>query len=174
MNDKPSLTVHRNRIEDAEIGYGSEVWEPCNIYGCTIGKDCKIGPFVEIQRGAVIGDRCQIASHSFICDGVTIEDEVFIGHGVMFCNTVWPRACNEAGELRKREDWDLLPVLVKRGATIGSGAVILPGVTIGERAMVGAGAVVARDIPARAVAVGNPARVPCKPPPESAQSDEEA
>ncbi len=161
------MDVHRLGIDlgracledDVAIGRGTEVWTPCNIYGCNIGENCKIGPFVEIQRGAIVGDRCQVCSHTFICDGVTLEDEVFIGHGVMFCNTMWPRAVNEKGELRSRKDWALLPVLVKRGATVGSGAVILPGVTIGERAMVGAGAVVAIDVPARAVVVGNPATV---------------
>ncbi len=152
------------------LGNGTEVWGPCNIYGCTIGAGCKIGPFVEIQRGAIVGDRCQVCSHTFICDGVTLEDEVFVGHGVMFCNTMWPRAVNEKGELRSRKDWALLPVLVKRGASIGSGAVILPGVTVGERAMVGAGAVVAIDVPPRAVVVGNPATVRYQPPPESAES----
>lgn len=154
----------------AKIGDGTTVWAPCNIYGCTIGAGCKIGPFVEIQRGAVIGDRCHIASHSFICDGVTLEEGVFVGHGVMFCNTVWPRAVNERGELRTRKDWALLPVLVKRGASIGSGAVILPGVTVGERAMVAAGAVVASDVPPRAVVVGNPATVRYQPLPESPES----
>ena len=169
------IVLHETGVESGTVvSEGIEIWEPCNIYGCTIGKGCKIGPFVEIQRGAVIGDRCHIASHSFICDGVTLEDEVFIGHGVMFCNTAWPRACNDKGELRSRKDWALLPVLVKRGASIGSGAVILPGVIIGESAMVGAGAVVTRDVPPRAVAVGNPARIRYKPPADSPAGAEEA
>ena len=175
MNDLPvffTSVIERG----AKFGARTQIWQPSNIYGCTIGKDCKIGPFVEIQRGAISGDRGQIASHSFICEGVTLEDEVFIGHGVMFCNTDWPRATNEDGELRSRKDWEMLPVLVKRGASIGSGAVILPGVTIGERAMVGAGAVVTHDIPRYnvAVAVGNPARVRYRPPPESPQGGVEA
>ena len=162
MNDLPvffTSVIERG----AKFGARTQIWQPSNIYGCTIGKDCKIGPFVEIQRGAIIGDRCQIASHSFICDGVTLEDEVFVGHGVMFCNTALPRATNEDGQLRSRKDWAMSPVLVKRGASIGSGAVILPGVTIGERAMVGAGAVVVRDVEPLAVVVGNPAAVRYRP-----------
>ncbi len=129
-----------------------------NLYGCRIGDATKIGTFVEIQRNASIGARCKISSHTFICEGVTIEDEVFIGHGVMFTNDRIPRA-TAAGRLQTEADWKVIPTLVKRGASIGSGAVILCGITIGESALVGAGAVVTRDVPPRAVVTGAPGRV---------------
>jgi acetyltransferase-like isoleucine patch superfamily enzyme len=130
-----------------------------NIYGCSIGDESQVGPFVEIQKNASIGARCKVSSHSFICEGVTIEDEVFIGHGVMFTNDLYPRATADAGQLQTEADWQVIPTLVKRGASIGSGATILAGLTIGEEALVGAGAVVTRDVPAHAIVVGNPARV---------------
>lgn len=130
-----------------------------NLYGCTIGDETRIGPFVEIQRGAAIGSRCKISSHSFICEGVTIEDEVFIGHHVCFTNDRLPRATTEQGELQGADDWVLERTLVKRRASIGSGVTILPGLTIGEGALVGAGSVVVKDVPDHAVVVGNPARV---------------
>lgn len=129
-----------------------------NLYGCRIGDGTRIGPFVEIQRGAVVGARCKISSHTFVCDGVEIEDEVFIGHGVVFVNDKVPRATNSGGVLQTNEDWTLLPVRVERGASIGSGAIVLGGIVIGERAVVGAGAVVTRDVPPGAVVVGSPAR----------------
>ncbi len=132
--------------------------ELVNLYGCKIGGGTRIGPFVEIQRGVEVGRLCKIQSHSFICEAVTIEDEVFIGHGGMFVNDKYPRAAKDGG-LQTDEDWTPVPVLVKRGATIGSGAVILGGVTIGAQAMVGAGAVVSRDVPDGAVVAGVPARV---------------
>jgi len=132
--------------------------ELVNIYGCTIDRETKIGPFVEIQKNVVIGARCKISSHSFICEGVTIEDEVFVGHGVMFINDRYPRS-TAGGKIKTTEDWEVTPTLVKRGASIGSGAVIMCGVTIGESAMVGAGAVVTRDVPDHAIAVGVPAKV---------------
>ena len=135
-----------------------------NLYGCVIGDDTRIGPYVEVQRGARIGARCKISSHTFICDGVEIEDEVFIGHGVVFVNDKLPRATTGAGELQTADDWTLLRVVVRRGASIGSGAVILGGVEVGERAVVGAGAVVARDVPPDAVVMGNPARQRGTPP----------
>jgi acetyltransferase-like isoleucine patch superfamily enzyme len=141
-----------------QFGPGVIVQAFTNLYGCTIGAGTRIGPFVEIQRGAVVGARCKIQSHTFICDGVTIEDEVFVGHGVMFVNDKRPRATNADGELQTEADWRLLPVRVARGATIGSAATILGGVTIGEHATVGAGAVVTRDVPAGAVVAGVPAR----------------
>jgi UDP-2-acetamido-3-amino-2,3-dideoxy-glucuronate N-acetyltransferase len=130
-----------------------------NLYGCKIGDSVKIGPFVEIQNDTVIGDRCKISSHSFICEGVSIEDEVMIGHGVMFTNDRYPRSINRAGELQTRSDWTLEPSRVRRGASIGSNATILPGVTIGRHAIVGAGAVVTRDVPDFAVVTGVPAQI---------------
>ena len=130
-----------------------------NLYGCEIGDDSKIGTFVEIQKGAKIGRRCKISSHSFICEGVTIEDEVFVGHNVTFTNDLFPRATRVDGSLQTDADWKCVPTLIKRGASIGSSATILCGVTIGERAMVGAGAVVTKDVPANTLVAGNPARV---------------
>lgn len=132
--------------------------ELVNLYGCRVGNDSKIGTFVEIQKGAAVGARCKISSHSFICEGVTIEDEVFIGHGVMFINDPMPRA-TAGGQLQTEADWQVVPTRVCRGASIGSGATILCGLTIGEGAMVGAGAVVTRSVPAQAVVAGVPARV---------------
>lgn len=129
-----------------------------NLYGCTIGDETKIGTFVEIQRNAHIGKRCKISSHTFICEGVTIEDECFIGHGVMFMNDRFPRATTDGGELKAAADWEVVPTRVCRGASIGSGAVILPGVTIGEGAMIGCGAVVTHDVETGAVMAGVPAR----------------
>jgi acetyltransferase-like isoleucine patch superfamily enzyme len=129
-----------------------------NLYGCRIGAGSKIGTFVEIQKGATIGERCKISSHSFVCEGVTIEDDVFVGHGVMFINDPYPRATAD-GRLQTEADWTVVPTLVRRGASIGSGAAILCGVTIGEGALVGAGAVVTRDVPAGATVAGVPARV---------------
>ena len=130
-----------------------------NLYGCEIGDDSKIGTFVEIQKGAKIGRRCKISSHSFICEGVTIEDEVFVGHNVTFTNDLFPRATRVDGSLQTDADWKCVPTLIKRGASIGSSATILCGVTIGERAMVGAGAVVTKDVPPNTLVAGNPARV---------------
>jgi acetyltransferase-like isoleucine patch superfamily enzyme len=129
-----------------------------NIYGCTIGDRTMIGPFVEIQKGATIGARCKIQSHAFVCEGVTIEDEVFVGHGVMFTNDLWPRATGDDGELLGEEGWTLMRTLVRTRASLGNGATILP-VTIGEGALVAAGTVVTRDVAAHAIVAGNPARV---------------
>lgn len=133
--------------------------ELVNLYGCAVGDETKIGAFVEIQAGASVGRRCKISSHSFICEGVTIEDGVFVGHGVMFTNDKFPRATRPDGSLQTAEDWVTTPTLVKKGASIGSGATIVCGVTIGENAMIGAGAVVTRDVPDNALAMGVPARV---------------
>lgn len=133
--------------------------ELVNLYGCTIGSGTKVGPFVEVQKRSSIGSRCKISSHSFICEGVMIEDEVFIGHGVVFTNELYPRATTEGGALQTEADWQVVPTLVRRGASIGSNATIVAGVTIGRGAMVGAGAVVTRDIPDGALALGVPARV---------------
>ena len=135
-----------------------------NLYGCSIGSDTKIGTFVEIQKNAKVGRRCKISSHTFICEAVTIEDEVFIGHSVTFINDKAPRATAANGELQTEADWTPVPTLVKRGASIGSGATILCGVTIGERAVVGAGAVVTKDVAAGATVVGNPAHELCQDP----------
>lgn len=130
-----------------------------NLYGCTVGDGSRIGSFVEIQKGAVVGKRCKISSHTFICEGVTIEDEVFVGHGVMFTNDTFPRATNADGSAQSEADWKVEPTLVKRRASIGSNATILPNVTIGEGALVAAGAVVTRDVPPFAIAAGVPAKV---------------
>ncbi len=142
------------------LGKGVVIHQPdlVNLYGCEIGDDTKVGAFVEIQKNARIGARCKISSHSFVCEGVTIEDEAFIGHGVMFINDRHPRATAADGALQTEADWACVPTLVKRGASIGSGAVILCGVVIGERALVGAGAVVTKDVPPGAVVAGVPAR----------------
>ena len=144
---------------DVKLGRDVKIYAYVNMYGCEIGDKTKIGTFVEIQKGVRVGNRVKISSHSFICEGVTIEDEVFIGHGVMFINDKYPRATTEEGELQSEEDWVCIPTLVKQGVSIGSNATILCGVTIGERALVGAGSVVTRDIPPGAVVAGNPARV---------------
>lgn len=144
---------------DVKLGDGVKIYAFANLYGCKIGDETKIGAFVEIQKGAVIGNRVKISSHSFICEGVTIEDEVFIGHSVIFINDRFPRATTISGELQTTQDWECIPTYVKRGASIGSNATILCGVTIGEKALVGAGSVVTRDVPAGAVVAGNPARL---------------
>jgi len=145
---------------DVRLGTGVTILHPdlVNLYGCAVGDGTRIGPFVEIQKGASIGERCKIQSHTFICEGVAIEDEVFVGHGVMFINDRHPRATSGRGDPQSEADWTVVPTVVKRGASIGSGAVILCGVTIGERAMIGAGAVVTRDVDADAVVAGVPAR----------------
>ncbi len=130
-----------------------------NLYGCEIGADTRIGAFVEVQRGARIGSRCKVSSHSFICSGVTLEDEVFVGHGVVFINDRYPRAATEAGQPKGQADWRLETTVVEKGASLGSGAIVMCGVTIGAGAMVGAGALVTRDVPARAVVAGHPARL---------------
>ncbi|MFC3167232.1 MULTISPECIES: acyltransferase [Paracoccus] len=130
-----------------------------NAYGCRIGAGTRVGPFVEIQKGSTIGERCKISSHSFICEGVAIEDEVFIGHGVMFTNGLLPQSTDADGRLLRDGDWECTPTLVRRGAAIGSNATLVCGVTIGARALVGAGAVVTRDVPDHAIVAGNPARV---------------
>ncbi len=144
---------------DVTLGRDVVVYAFANLYGCEIGDESRVGAFVEIQRGAKIGRRVKVSSHTFICEGVTIEDNVFVGHGVVFINDRYPRATNEQGELQSSADWDCIPTLVKRGASIGSNATILAGVTIGENAIVGAGSVVTHDVPAQAIVAGNPARV---------------
>ena len=149
-----------NRIApDVRLGRGVKVFGFANLYGCTIGDDSRVGCFVEIQKHAVVGARCKISSHAFICRGVTIDDEVFVGHHVCFTNDLFPRACRPDGVLQTEADWVLVPTRVHRRASIGSGAVILAGVTIGEGAIVAAGAVVTTDVAARTVVAGNPARL---------------
>ncbi len=143
---------------DVKLGRDVVIYNFVNLYGCEIGDETKIGTFVEIQKNARIGRRCKISSHTFICEAVEIEDEVFIGHGVTFINDKIPRATTDAGELQTDADWTPVGTLVKRGASIGSGATIMCGVTIGERAMIGAGAVVTRDVAAGVTVAGNPAR----------------
>lgn len=144
---------------DVRLGRDVKIYAFANLYGCEIGDETKIGTFVEIQRGAFIGSRVKISSHTFICEGVTIEDEVFIGHGVTFINDRYPRATTIAGELQGLDDWECIPTVVKRGASIGSNATILCGVVIGEGALVGAGSVVTRDVPPGVIVAGNPARI---------------
>jgi len=144
-----------------KLGKDVRIFQPdlVNLYGCTIGDETRIGAFVEIQKNAFIGARCKVSSHTFICEGVTIQDEVFVGHGVMFINDIYPRATAGGGALQTEADWRVVPTLVKRGASIGSGAVILAGITIGEGALVGAGAVVTKDVPPHMVVKGVPARL---------------
>jgi len=144
---------------DVRLGQNVKLSRFINLYGCEIGDETKIGAFVEVQKGAKIGKRCKISSHTFICEGVTLEDNVFIGHNVTFINDTYPRATNLNGELQTDEDWKVEPTLVKRGASIGSGSTILSKVIIGENAIVGAGSVVTKNVPANTIAAGTPARV---------------
>ena len=143
---------------DVKLGRDVTIYNFVNLYGCEIGDGSKIGSFVEIQKGARVGRNCKISSHTFICEGVTIEDEVFIGHGVIFINDKHPRATSASGALQSDADWEVVPTVVKRGASIGSGVTVLCGVTIGECALIGAGAVVVADVSANATVTGNPAR----------------
>ena len=154
MND----TLYQRIAPDVKLGQRVRIFAFTNLYGCEVGDDVKIGTFVEIQKGARVGNRCKISSHTFICEGVQIEDEVFIGHGVTFINDRYPRATNSDGSMQTEADWRCVPTTVKRGASIGSGATILCGITIGEGATVGAGSVVTKDVPDGAVVAGNPAR----------------
>ena len=144
---------------DVKLGANVRISKFVNLYGCHIGDDTKIGAFVEIQKNAVVGRRCKISSHTFVCEGVTIEDNVFVGHNVAFINDTFPRATTGAGQLQTESDWKVEKTLVKKGASIGSGCTILAKVTIGENAIIGAGSVVTRDVPPNAVVFGNPARV---------------
>jgi len=146
---------------DVQLGTGVRIVQPdlVNLYGCSIGDGTKVGAFVEIQRGAVVGRNCKISSHSFICEGVSIGNGVFVGHGVMFINDIYPRAVSADGSLQTREDWKVVPTKVMDRASIGSNATILAGITIGEGSMIGAGAVVTHDVPADSVVAGVPARV---------------
>ena len=144
---------------DVKLGKDVKLSTFINLYGCEIGDETKIGAFVEIQKNASVGKRCKVSSHTFVCEGVTIEDHVFIGHGVTFVNDMYPRAATASGEIQTEKDWKVEKTLVKTGASIGSGVTILANVTIGEHAIVGAGSVVTRDVPARTIVAGNPARV---------------
>ncbi len=158
MVDRPAIYAPYRLIKDAEFGENVVVHAFTNLYGCRIGSNTRVGPFVEIQRGAVIGANCKIQSHAFICDGVEIDDDVFVSHGVIFINDKRPRATTPDARLQTEADWELLRTFVGRRASLGSGAVIMGGVRIGENALVGAGAVVTRDVPAGETVVGNPAR----------------
>ncbi len=144
--------------DDVRLGNNVKLSNFINLYGCAVGDGTKIGVFVEVQKNAVIGKNCKIQSHTFICEGVTIEDEVFIGHGVTFVNDKYPRATNGNGGLQTESDWKVVPTVVKKGASIGSGATILCNVTIGEKAIVGSGSVVTKDVPPYTIVAGNPAR----------------
>lgn len=155
MDELPSY----NRIApNVKLGRDVRIFGFANLYGCEIGDEVKIGTFVEIQKGVKVGKRCKISSHSFLCEGVTLEDEVFIGHNVTFINDLYPRA-TAAGALQTEKDWKVVPTVVKKGASLGSSVTVLCGVTIGERAIVGAGSVVTKDVPADSIVAGNPARV---------------
>ena len=152
-------STNSTNLKDVNLGKNVKLANFINLYGCTIGDGTKIGTFVEIQKNAFVGKFCKIQSHSFICEGVTIEDEVFIGHGVIFINDIYPRATSESGHLQTEEDWEVIPTVIKRGASIGSNATILAGITIGEKAIVGAGSVVTKDVPSGVIVAGNPARI---------------
>jgi acetyltransferase-like isoleucine patch superfamily enzyme len=153
------LPDYKRIAADVKLGRNVQIFAFVNLYGCEIGDGTKIGTFVEIQKGAKIGSRCKIGSHTFICEGVTIEPEVFIGHSVTFINDRYPRATSANGQLQTEADWYCQSTVVKRGASIGSGVTLLGGVTVGENATIGAGSVVTRDVPANAIVAGNPARI---------------
>src|SRR5689334_15884285 len=153
MSDKQNIAA------DVKLGVNVRIFDFVNLYGCEIGDGSKVGAFVEIQKGATVGKNCKISSHSFICEGVTIEDNVFIGHGVMFINDLYPKATTSSGQMQTEADWKVARTFVKKGASIGSGATILANVTIGENSLVGAGSVVTKDVPRNALVAGNPARL---------------
>jgi acetyltransferase-like isoleucine patch superfamily enzyme len=153
-----SMSDHCCLSSDVRLGNDVKLSKFVNLYGCEVGDNTKIGAFVEIQKNAKIGRNCKISSHSFICEGVTIEDNVFVGHGVIFTNDSYPRATTPEGRLQTERDWRVEPTVVKSGASIGSGATLLPNIVIGENALVGAGSVVTRDVPANGIVAGNPAR----------------
>jgi acetyltransferase-like isoleucine patch superfamily enzyme len=153
------LPAHQLIAPDVKLGRDVRIHSFVNLYGCEIGDETRIGAFVEIQKGAKIGERCKISSHTFICEGVTIEAGVFVGHGVTFINDRYPQAVNANGELKMQDDWHCQATVVKRGASIGSGATLLGGITVGENATIGAGSVVTKDVPANMTVAGNPARI---------------
>jgi acetyltransferase-like isoleucine patch superfamily enzyme len=156
---KANTTAMQNITPDIRLGKDVKIYGMVNLYGCEIGDNTKIGTFVEIQKGARIGRNCKISSHTFICEGVTIEDDCFIGHNVTFINDLYPRATAASGKLQTEEDWECITTLVKRGASIGSSATLLGGITIGENAIIGTGSVVTRDVSPQTIVAGNPARV---------------
>lgn len=155
MDDSPTVRI----APDVKLGRDVKLYAFVNLYGCEIGDEAKIGTFVEIQKGVRIGRRVKVSSHTFICEGVTIEDEAFIGHGVMFINDKYPRSTNPDGSLQVDSDWTTIPTIIKRRASIGSNATIMAGITVGEGAIVGAGSVVTRDVPAFTIVAGNPAKI---------------
>jgi acetyltransferase-like isoleucine patch superfamily enzyme len=144
---------------DVKLAKGVRIFAFVNLYGCEIGEDTKIGTFVEIQKGVKVGARCKISSHSFLCEGVTLEDDVFLGHNVTFINDLFPRSTNAGGALQTEADWTCVPTVIKKGASVGSSATILCGITVGENSIIGAGSVVTKDVPPNTVAAGNPARI---------------
>ena len=154
-----TLNDHTQSLNNVKLGEGVKIFKFVNAYGCTIDDNSKIGAFVEIQKGASIGKNCKISSHTFICEGVQIEDNCFVGHGVMFTNDLFPRATNLDGTQQSDEDWTLVETFVKKGASIGSNATILCGITIGENALIGAGSVVTKNVPKNAIVAGNPAKI---------------
>lgn len=153
------MSTYLSIAPDVKLGENVKLAKFINLYGCEVGDNSKIGAFVEIQKNATVGKNCKISSHTFICQGVVLEEEVFVGHNVTFINDLFPRSTNGDGQLQSEADWQCVPTVVKRGASIGSGATLLCGITIGPRAMIGAGSVVTRDVPADAIVAGNPARV---------------
>ena len=159
MNPNPESNPYLSIAPDVKLGKDVKLSKFINLYGCEVGDESKIGAFVEIQKNAKVGKRCKISSHTFICEGVTIEDNVFVGHGVTFINDSYPRATNEDGSLQTEAHWEVELTMVKKGASIGSGSTILSKVVIGENAIVGAGSVVTKDVPANCVVAGNPAKI---------------
>lgn len=156
---KVDAPVLRKIAPDVRLGEGVKIYDFVNLYGCEIGDDTKIGTFVEVQKGAKIGRNCKISSHTFICEGVTIEDNVFVGHNVTFINDMYPRSTNEGGALQTEADWVCIPTFIRKGASIGSSTTLLAGITVGEKAIVGAGSVVTKDVPPETIVAGNPARI---------------
>jgi acetyltransferase-like isoleucine patch superfamily enzyme len=144
---------------DVKLGKDVKIYDFVNLYGCQIGDNTKIGTFVEVQKGAKIGKNCKVSSHTFICEGVTIEDNVFVGHNVTFINDLYPRATSTSGALQTEDDWVCIPTLVKKGASIGSSTTLLSGITVGENAIVGAGSIVTKDVPPNTIVAGNPAKI---------------
>lgn len=154
-----TINNEKQSLNNITIGKDVKIFNFVNAYGCTIDDGSKVGAFVEIQKGVIIGKNCKISSHSFICEGVQLEDNVFVGHGVMFTNDLFPRAANPDGTLQTESDWKMIETIVKKGSSIGSNATILCGITIGENSMIGAGSMVTKDVPANAIVAGNPAKI---------------